>query len=90
MAKTEPINNQSGEHAGWMIFCTACNEYHVLDERWSFNGDMEKPTFSPSLLIYADKHHKRCHSFITDGQIQYLADCTHGMAGQTVDLPDID
>jgi hypothetical protein len=29
-----------------------------------------------------------CHSFVTDGRIQYLGDCTHALAGQTVDLPD--
>lgn len=29
-----------------------------------------------------------CHSFITDGRIEYLSDCTHPLAGQTVDLPD--
>lgn len=29
-----------------------------------------------------------CHSFITDGKIQYLNDCTHDLKGQTVDLPD--
>lgn len=31
-----------------------------------------------------------CHSFVTDGRIQYLADCTHALAGQTVDLPRFD
>lgn len=30
----------------------------------------------------------RCHSFVTDGRIQFLGDCTHALAGQTVDLPD--
>ncbi len=30
-----------------------------------------------------------CHSFVTDGQIQFLGDCTHALAGQTVSLPDI-
>lgn len=30
-----------------------------------------------------------CHSFVTDGRIQFLGDCTHDLAGQTVDLPDI-
>lgn len=30
-----------------------------------------------------------CHSFITDGRIQFLSDCTHALAGQTVDLPDV-
>jgi len=31
-----------------------------------------------------------CHSFVTDGRIQFLGDCTHELAGQTVDLPDIE
>lgn len=29
-----------------------------------------------------------CHSFVTDGRIQFLSDCTHELAGQTVDLPE--
>ncbi len=29
-----------------------------------------------------------CHSFVTDGRIQFLYDCTHALAGRTVDLPD--
>ncbi|MFA6487699.1 MAG: DUF6527 family protein [Sideroxydans sp.] len=29
-----------------------------------------------------------CHSFVTDGRIQFLGDCTHKLAGQTVDIPD--
>lgn len=28
-----------------------------------------------------------CHSFVKDGQIQFLADCTHSLASQTVPLP---
>lgn len=30
-----------------------------------------------------------CHSFITDGRIQFLADCTHELKGQTVELPEL-
>jgi hypothetical protein len=30
-----------------------------------------------------------CHSFVKDGKIEFLSDCTHAMAGQTVELPDI-
>ena len=30
-----------------------------------------------------------CHSFVTDGKIQYLNDCTHEYAGQTIELEDI-
>ena len=29
-----------------------------------------------------------CHSFVRDGRIQFLGDCTHALAGRTVDLPD--
>lgn len=28
-----------------------------------------------------------CHSFVTNGQIQFLGDCTHALANQTVPLP---
>lgn len=31
-----------------------------------------------------------CHSFVTDGKIQFLGDCTHILAGKTVDLPEIE
>lgn len=31
---------------------------------------------------------ERCHTFVTDGKIQFLADCSHELAGQTVPLPD--
>jgi hypothetical protein len=31
-----------------------------------------------------------CHSFVTDGKIKYLSDCSHAMAGQTVELPDVE
>jgi len=30
-----------------------------------------------------------CHSFVTDGKIQFLGDCTHELVGQTVDLPEV-
>jgi hypothetical protein len=29
-----------------------------------------------------------CHSFVRGGRIEFLADCTHELAGRTVDLPD--
>lgn len=28
----------------------------------------------------------RCHSIVTDGKVQFLSDCTHALAGQTVQL----
>ena len=29
----------------------------------------------------------QCHSFIKDGRIRFLPDCSHALAGQTVELP---
>jgi len=31
-----------------------------------------------------------CHSFVTDGQIRFLSDCTHEHAGKTMDLLEVD
>lgn len=31
-----------------------------------------------------------CHSFVRGGRIEFLSDCTQALAGQTVDLPDVD
>ncbi|WEX16299.1 DUF6527 family protein [Pseudomonas sp. G11] len=38
--------------------------------------------------VFASRFGKVCHSFVTNGRIQFLGDCTHKLAGQTVDLPD--
>ncbi len=46
--------------------------------------------FNPSLLCDKDTPERRCHSFVKDGKIQYLKDCWHKLAGQTVDLPDFE
>lgn len=31
----------------------------------------------------------RCHSFVRNGHIEFLGDCTHELAGQTVALPPL-
>ena len=66
---------------------------------WTFNGDFEKPTIRASVLTRSyiqnentkvyDVEINRCHSFITDGRIEFLSDCQHNLAGQTVELPNI-
>lgn len=35
-----------------------------------------------------DLPQRRCHSYVTDGKIQFLSDCNHALAGQTVELPE--
>ena len=76
---------------GMMIFwCKGCKMHHgvYVDKNkpihWEFNGDYYKPTFRPSVLVTNEQ--VRCHSFITDGKIQYLSDCNHELSGKTIDL----
>lgn len=61
---------------------------------WTFNGNMEKPTFRASLLITTEAFEDvipatTCHLFLTDGIIEFLSDCTHGLKGQKVPLPQL-
>lgn len=59
---------------------------------WSFNGNMDKPTFSPSILVtigHGEKPSDVCHSFVRDGMIEFLGDCTHELAGKAVEMEDI-
>jgi len=39
--------------------------------------------------VFASRFGWICHSFVTAGKIKFLGDCTHALAGQTVDLPDM-
>ena len=56
---------------------------------WTWNNNEEKPTIRASILVGADSPGNRCHSFVTDGKIQYCNDCDHELSGKTVDLPEI-
>ena len=104
---------------GMLLFwCPGCDCAHGITQgpglgpRWGWNGDADKPTFTPSILVRSETweppvthenmdEFKRapwpqtkvptvCHSFVTDGRVQFLGDCTHALANQTVDLPPWD
>lgn len=82
-----------GPHGGvnYWFHCPGCANAHPVEvPRWSWNGSLERPTFTPSLLCNKDHPASRCHSFITDGMIHFLSDCWHPLAGQTVEIPDWD
>jgi hypothetical protein len=70
------------------------NEKEWIKSVWDFDGNLEKPTLSPSYLIPgtpgADglQGSGRCHSYVIDGQIQFLSDCDHELKGKTVDLEE--
>jgi hypothetical protein len=89
------------------FWCPGCDDDHVINvsgvgrPNWTYNGNPEAPTFTPSILVtyngsdagQTDEDGFRappavCHSFVTDGRIQFLGDCTHALAGQTVNIPE--
>lgn len=84
--------------------CPGCKERHFVrvdgPHAWGFNESLAQPTFTPSILVRGtatdqdDPDAKAlefvCHSFVTDGRIQFLADCTHSLSGKTVDLPEVE
>jgi hypothetical protein len=57
---------------------------------WTWNGDVDKPTLRPSILTRGGDGDHRCHSFVNDGKVQFLSDCTHEFAGKTLDLLEVD
>lgn len=36
-----------------------------------------------------DRRKYRCHTWVNDGQAQFLDDCSHGLRGQTVDMLEV-
>lgn len=101
---------RNAEGGRLMFWCPGCAGSHQVavgegpGPRWGYNGNAERPTFTPSVLVrgvqwdtgdhFFEPNHAVapgaetvCHSFITDGRIQFLSDCTHSLVGQTVDLP---
>lgn len=80
-----------------MWHCPGCEGSHGVPVRgpkaWGWNESLDAPTLTPSVLVYSHPRYEepdqpRCHTFIRDGQIQFLDDCTHKLAGQTVPMPD--
>lgn len=81
----------AGELAHW---CPACNMLHLININkrnsngsiWTWNKDVNKPTFSPSVNVNGKY---RCHYFIRSGMIEYCIDSTHSLAGKTINIPVI-
>ena len=89
-SKIWSYNNADGTKTH-VIECPGCKTGHPFDSRiWTFNGDYQKPTFMPSMLVNKDDPKSRCHSFVKDGKIQFLDDCFHILKNQTVELPDVE
>lgn len=90
-----PNHEDTGTIAVW-FWCPGCQEAHAVEiggnnpgPKWTWNGSLEKPTFHPSILLSSNGKGQICHSYVTDGRIQFLGDCGHTLVGQTVPLPQL-
>lgn len=77
--------------------CPGCRREHPFTVRqdgghpgWAFDGNLERPTFTPSLRVLDGSGGTECHLFVTAGKIMFCGDSPHHLAGQTVDMIDID
>lgn len=88
-----------GTDHGIAFRCPGCDEVHVVNTKpgngpvWDWNGDVDKPTVSPSIQVtkpWVTRSELGCHSYVREGRIEFLSDCKHALAGQTVNLPPFD
>jgi len=76
----------------FLHWCPGCECMHLINiekpnkqgAQWTFDGNLDAPTFSPSI-----NYPGYCHYFVRAGKIEFLGDCKHKLAGQTVPMPSI-
>ena len=93
LTNIDPETGQKYHHTQYLYMCPGCGFEHAFALKnegghHDFNMDVENPTIVPSLVQSFTKG-SMCHSFIRDGKIKFSNDCTHCLAGQTVELPEI-
>jgi len=84
MQATGKVKEVSGQY---YFKCPGCHMIHSVGKSWEFNGDFGSPSFSPSILVTGIPG-MRCHSYIKNGMIQFLDDCSHELKNQTIEVPD--
>ncbi len=95
MAKFVKVHQDSPEDHEYIFYCPGCKCYHWIkttgnSPKWTFNGDLDNPTVSPSIDCNRSHPESRCHSFVENGKIRFLTDSYHELKGQTVELLDAD
>jgi len=103
--KLHALRIEDAESPDFVFFCPGCKCAHGVwtsrpnsnGAQWAFNGDFDKPTFSPSIdIAYSlpqgpgkpELVKDRCHFFVREGFIEFCSDTTHALTSQTVLIPD--
>jgi hypothetical protein len=91
--KLREIRTGDDNEKVYLYHCPGCEYDHAVRVKgkhpvWGWNGSVDAPTFTPSILTNAHRPELRCHCFVRNGKIQFLTDCHHKLAGKTVDIPE--
>lgn len=89
-----------GQYCYW---CPGCKHAHCISvkhpaperPRWGFDGNVERPTFTPSIREYwparpdlGEPERTRCHHFVKAGEIEFLSDSgAHEVRGKVPMVP---
>lgn len=97
--KVRIVYSPDNEIAGYCFLCPGCKMTHEFNVNpkfgtnvWKFNGNIDSPSFEPSLLVNKDHQVEgvmQCHSWVTDGKIRFYDNCGHDLKNQIVDLFEI-
>lgn len=63
---------------GFAHWCPGCNEIHVVPDSWSFDGNLEQPTFFPSV-----KHTGK--QTVKDAEGRWTGEWVKGPDGKALD-----
>ena len=91
MSKVSPyLRRAEGRYMHW---CPGCNRMHPLPDGWTFNGDVNRPTFTPSFKHTIgqnpDGSFITCRYILTNGVLNFCNDCHHPLSGKPVPLPEL-
>lgn len=100
MAKVERMTLNNETEVLYAFECPGCGISHAARVAashegvplWQFNGDLNRPTFYPSIGSTWQKDDGTpvvCHAYVTDGRIRFTPDTLHALAGREVELPDL-
>lgn len=100
MARIKRIPPTTCFRGGYSFCCPGCGYWHTLEDgRFAFNGDLDRPSFSPSYSFTLNQPESlgyepmeptiHCHLQVHEGRVRFFTDSSHSLWGRDADLPEI-
>lgn len=67
---------------GYVHWCPGCRQAHTIFDSWKFDGNLERPTFNPSVKItgkkiVVDENDRWAGGWVRDAAGEPVDDCCH-------------